>query len=162
VRRLEVSAAFLASSYAAAAVGSVYTSRGLGGWYQTLRKPAWTPAGKTIGRVWTLLYLLIGIAGSRAWQSRAATGPRSRALAWYAAQLGVNALWSAVFFGLRAPGAGLVSLVALWLAIAGWLRALLDVDRASAALAAPYLGWVTFAGVLNAVIWRLNRPGQAR
>ena len=145
-----------------AAIGSVYTSRGLDGWYQRLRRPAWTPAGQTIGRVWTLLHLLVGVAGSRAWRSRAAAEPRRRALAWCAARLGLNALWSAVLFGLRAPGAGLATLLGLWLAIGGWMRALLDVDRASAALAAPYLAWVTFAGVLNAAIWRLNRAGATR
>jgi tryptophan-rich sensory protein len=160
--RLGPWAAFLASSYAAEAVGSVHTRRGLDSWYQGLCRPACTPAGRTIGRVWTVLYLLVGVAGSRAWLCRAPAGPRRRALAWYAAQLGLNALWSAVFFGLRSPGAGLATLLGLWLAIGGWMRALLDVDRASAALAAPYLAGVPFAGVLNASIWRLNRPGATR
>lgn len=162
MRRLGPWAAFLASSYAAAAIGSVYTSRGRDGWYQGLRRPSWMPVGRTIGRVWTVLYLFVGVAGSRAWLSRAPAERRRRALAWYTAQLGLNALWSAVFFGLRAPRAGLAALVGLWLAIGGWMRALLDVDRASAPLAAPYLTWVTFAGILNATIWRLNRAGATR
>jgi tryptophan-rich sensory protein len=157
-------AAFLASSYLAAAVGSAYTSRGLRGWYQRLRKPGWTPSGRLIGRVWTVLYLLIALAGLRSWRADAPRAERTRTLGWYAAQLGLNALWSAVFFGLRAPGAALVTLVALWVAVAGWMRAMAGVDRVAVALAAPYLIWVTFAGALNAAIWRRNRrrePGAS-
>jgi tryptophan-rich sensory protein len=159
VDRLGVWAAFVVSSYLAAGVGSVYTGRGLRGWYQGLRKPGWTPSGRTIGRVWTVLYLLIGLAGGRSWRAGAPLARRAPALGWYAAQLGLNALWSAVFFGLRAPGAALLTLVALWLAVVGWMRAMARLDRGGVALAAPYLAWVTFAGVLNAAVWWQNRAG---
>jgi translocator protein len=155
---LDVWAAFLVSSYLAAAVGSAYTGRGLRGWYQRLSEPGWTPSGRLIGRVWTVLYLLIGLAGLRSWRADAPLAERAPALGWYAVQLGLNTLWSAVFFGLGAPGAALVSLAALWLAVAGWMRAMAGIDRPAVALAAPYLVWVTFAGALNAAIWRQNRP----
>jgi translocator protein len=158
--RLGVWAAFMGSSYLAGAVGSVFTARGLRGWYQRLQKPSWTPSGRVIGRVWTTLYLLIALAGIRSWRSRAPLSARADAQGWYAVQLGLNVLWSAVFFGLRAPGAALLTLVALWLAIAGWMRAMVRVDLAAVALAAPYLGWVSLAGVLNAAIWHRNRGAE--
>jgi len=126
------------------------------------RRLSWTLAGQTIDRVWTVVYLLVGVAGQRAWLTRRPAERRPRTLAWRAAQLSLSALQSADFFRLRALAAGLAAVLSVWLTIGGWMRALLDVGRARAALAAPCFAWVTFAAVLNATIWRLNRAGATR
>jgi tryptophan-rich sensory protein len=78
------------------------------------------------------------------------------ALTLFAIQLALNLLWSALFFGLKAPGAALAEIVVLWLAIAATLVAFWRIDRIAGLLFVPYLAWVSFAVALTAAIWRLN------
>ena len=75
----------------------------------------------------------------------------------YFGQLALNATWSFLFFGLHSPGAALVEIVALWLAILATIVTFARRDRLAAALLVPYLVWVSFAAFLNAAIWSLNR-----
>lgn len=84
---------------------------------------------------------------------------RSAVVAWFG-QLVLNIAWSAAFFGRRSPGAGLLVIVPLWAAIAGTVRLVAPLSRLGALLLLPYLAWTTFAAVLNASIWRLNRRGS--
>lgn len=72
-------------------------------------------------------------------------------------QLGLNVLWSYIFFGRRAPGWALVEIVCLWVSIAATIAAFSKISRNAALLMAPYLLWTSFATVLNYAIWRLNR-----
>jgi tryptophan-rich sensory protein len=103
--------------------------------------------------VWTTLYVLMGIAVWRAWR----TGPAARPLfAGYFVQLGLNALWSVLFFGLKQPGWALVDILGLWLVLL-WLQVgLWHTDRPAGVLWLPYLLWVSFATALNTAIVRLN------
>jgi tryptophan-rich sensory protein len=71
-------------------------------------------------------------------------------------QLVLNALWSWIFFGLRAPGVALVEILVLLLAIAATMAAGFRSHPLAAWLLAPYLSWVAFAAALNAAIWCLN------
>ncbi len=148
---------FLLTSYAAAGIGSLFTRHSLGPWYDGLRKPGWTPSGWIIGLIWSVLYTLMGIAAFLTWRKGDEKLEVRMSLGAYVIQLNLNILWSALFFGLRSPGWALAEIVVLWLSIAEWLRTTARVDRTAAALIAPYLAWVTFAGVLNARIWLLNR-----
>ncbi len=146
---------FLGLSFGAAALGGVFTGRSVLDWYPTIAKPSWTPPSGVIGLAWTILYPTIGVTGWLIWRagpSRAAT----LALACWGAQILLNAAWSGLFFGLRSPGAGVVGIVLLALAIAATIAASWRVAPVAALLFVPYLGWVTFAGALNAAIWRLN------
>lgn len=105
--------------------------------------------------VWTLLYILIAVSGWRVWRKIGFTD--IRAFAMYGIQLTLNLMWSLLFFGLNAVGAAFLELVLLWLAIAATLVLFLKYDRIAALLFAPYLAWVSFAGLLNVSIWMLNR-----
>jgi tryptophan-rich sensory protein len=151
----------LAVPFAAAALGGYATSRSVDTWYQTLERPAWTPSGRVIGTIWSVLYALMGLSSWLAWREhasgRASTARMQPAATWFVCQLGLNMAWSFAFFGLRSTVAGLAVIVALWLSIAAWIRALGQVNRPAALLQAPYLAWVSFAGYLNATIWWLNR-----
>ena len=150
-------------TYGAAAAGAAATRPRIGGWYQRLDKPRWTPPAAAFGPVWGVLYGMQALAAWTAW--RAGRPGRRRALAWYAAQLALNTGWSLVFFGLRQPGWALVEVGALWLAVAAATRELGRQAPAAAWLMLPYLGWVSFAAALNAEIWRrarradVSRPG---
>lgn len=120
-----------------------------GAWYDRLRKPSWQPPSKAFGPVWTVLYVLMGLASWRAW--RAGNG-----LGWYGVQLALNVVWSVIFFRFKAIRLALVDIVALWIAIVATIASFGASDSVAAWLMVPYLGWVTFAGVLNGTLVALN------
>ena len=138
--------------FCAAASGSLWPP---GEWYARLAKPSWTPPGWLFGPVWTALYLAMAVAVWRV--GRAGWSGRRGALACFLAQWALNAAWTPVFFGLRAPFIGLCVIVALLGAIAATLAAFARHDRVAAWLFAPYLAWVGFATALNFELWRSNR-----
>jgi len=135
--------------------GSLATRSSIPTWYAALAKPSWTPPGGLFGPVWTLLYLMMGTAAWLVWRKEGPSGARL-ALGLFLAQLLFNGLWSWIFFGLHRPGLALLDLALLWAGILATIRAFRLVSPAAAWLMAPYLAWVSFAGLLNAAIWRLN------
>jgi translocator protein len=148
----------LALPFVAAAIGSAATLPNLDDWYDGLAKPAFAPPNRVFGLVWTTLYLLMGAAHYFVNQADATVGAKRAANALYGLQLGLNALWSVLFFGLRSPLAGLVEIVALTTAIGLTIVAFARISKLAALLLAPYLLWTLFAAALNASIWCLNRP----
>lgn len=123
-----------------------------GEWYQALEKPAFNPPDWLFAPVWTALYVMIAVAGWRIWVRRDTHGAMS---VWWL-QLGLNFLWSPVFFTLRSPGAALLVISLLLMSILVFLRLTWERDRIAALLFMPYAAWVAFAAVLNASIWWLN------
>ncbi len=147
---------FLAAAFSSAAIGGYATAESVRTWYPLLHKPAWNPPAWVFGPAWTLLYTLMSIAAWRIWRKRD-QADTSRALGLFFAQLGLNALWSVLFFGLQKPAWALVEIAVLWLALAVIQRAFWRIDRIAGILWLPYLGWVTFATFLNTAIVWLNR-----
>jgi benzodiazapine receptor len=137
--------------------GAIFTARGVREWYPLLQKPSFTPPSWLFGPVWLTLYLLMGVALYRVWVHGAHTRDGRWALAFFALQLLVNALWSYLFFGLRNPALGLAGIFLLWLLIVMTLVLFAKVDRPATLLLIPYLLWVSFAMALNYAIWSLNR-----
>lgn len=145
-------------SLSAGLIGAlVVTGDGFSAWYSTIQKPSFTPPSWVFGPAWTTLYILMGVAAFLAWQKGLASRAVRIALAWFLGQLVLNALWTPVFFGLRRVGLALVVIVLLWVAIVITMNYVARVSRPAAVLLAPYLVWVSFATVLNASIWWLNR-----
>jgi len=151
---------FLGLTFAAAAIGGRLTVSSLASWYDTLRKPRWTPSGARIGLIWTVLYFLMAIAAWIVWRE-AGFAPL---LAWmtFAFQLGLNVAWSALFFGLRNPRAAFVEILGLWAAILLTLLAFATVSLVAGLLLVPYLVWVAIAGTLNLRVWQMNPVPSAR
>ena len=152
------SLAFAASALAVAAVagtGSVASIRAKED-YARLRQPSWAPPGAVFGPVWTVLYAMMATAAWLVWREKPRDSARP-ALAAYAAQLGLNALWSPLFFGLGKRGAAFADLALLWGSAAGTTALFARRNRLAAALLAPYLAWLTFAGALNWSVWRRNK-----
>jgi tryptophan-rich sensory protein len=150
---------FVAVSFAAAGVGQLAGPAGGGAWYRQLDKPAFTPPGWVFGPVWTALYLTMGLAAWLVWRRRGSADMRLP-LGLFGVQLALNAAWSILFFGLHEPRWAFAELVALWAAIAATTAAFFRVSRPAGGLMLPYLAWVTFAGVLNLAVWRMN-PGAS-
>ena len=146
---------WLAVAFIPAAIGFRFPAPG---YYARLRRPDWAPPGWLFGPVWTMLYTLMGVA---AWLVARKPGRVSRGpLALWGVQLALNATWTPIFFGLRAPALALANIMLLWLALVATIGAFFSRRRLAAGLLVPYLAWVTFATALNYAIWRRNRrPG---
>ena len=154
-----VLAAFIGAALAVGAIDAVFSpgfSATARHWYAALAKPGWAPPDSWFGPVWCVLYVMMGAAAWRVWGERYHRG-RGAALAAYAIQLLLNALWAPLFFGARNIGAGLFVSVALCLAIFWTIREFARVKAGAAWLLAPYLIWVGFASALNLSIWKLNQ-----
>jgi tryptophan-rich sensory protein len=152
-RRQDLAAlgAFLVLSALAGGLGSLATTPNIATWYAGLVKPAFNPPNSVFPVVWTILYVLIAIAGWLAWRHGAA-----RRLVPFFVQIALNVIWSFAFFAAHSPAAGLVIVAALWLAILWSILAFWPVSRAASWLLVPYLAWVSFAAVLNGAIFALN------
>ncbi|MCC5788025.1 MAG: tryptophan-rich sensory protein [Opitutales bacterium] len=123
-----------------------------GEWYGTLEKPSWNPPNWVFGPVWTVLYVMIAVAGWLTWKARPSL--RQPALLLWIGQLVLNGLWSAVFFGLQMPLAALLVVIALLALIVAFV--LTTPSRGARFLFLPYGLWVAFATALNAAIVWLN------
>jgi translocator protein len=148
-------AAWVAGCLGVSAIGGAVTRSSVGGWYQTLAKPAFNPPDWVFTPVWLALFVLMGIAAWRVWRRHGFSGAAAP-LGVFAIQLGLNLGWSILFFGLRAPGWALVEIVVLWTTVLATAILFYRADRTAGWLLVPYLLWVGFAVVLNAAIWRLN------
>ncbi|MFB6417694.1 MULTISPECIES: TspO/MBR family protein [Bradyrhizobium] len=123
-----------------------------GEWYAGLAKPGFVPPNWAFPVAWTILYIMIAVAGWRTFRR----DPSSKAMLVWATQLVLNFAWSPVMFTMHQIGAALVILIGLFVAIVTYIGIQTSRDRLAAALFLPYAAWVGLAGVLNAAIWRLN------
>ena len=141
---------------AAGGVGGIATSQSVEAWYPTLAKPEFNPPSWVFGPVWTTLYLMMGLAAGAIW-SLPESRERNVALGVYGLQLGLNVVWSFLFFGMRNPEMAFYEILALWLAIFATAILFWKLERWTGVILLPYLSWVTFASYLNFSIWQLNR-----
>jgi len=137
------------------ALGAVATETGPGSWYETIAKAPWNPPSWVFGPVWTVLYIVMGIALWLLWTAPAGD-QRRQALTLFWLQLGINLAWSWAFFGLESPWLALVDLVALIVVIVLFMRKAWWVVPVASLLMWPYLIWCGFAASLNAWIVLAN------
>jgi translocator protein len=142
----------IAICFSVAALGGLATAPNVPTWYAELNKPTWTPPGWLFGPVWSALYLCMAIAAWLVWRRGGSSVP----LFLFGAQLALNAAWSWIFFSFHNPGMALTELMLLWIAITATTVAFWRRSAWAGVLFVPYLAWVSFAGVLNFAIWRLN------
>jgi tryptophan-rich sensory protein len=140
----------IALCVAVGGLGSAATMPEIKGWYTGLNKPSFNPPNWVFGPMWSTLYVLMGFTASDAWADRSARRT-------FFIILLVNALWSLLFFGLHQPGLALIDILAYLILLALWIRQLWPQHRGYALLQLPHLLWVSFATVLNASIWWLNK-----
>lgn len=125
-------------------------------WYPTLVKPIFNPPNWIFAPVWTLLYIMMGIAAGLVWTSNTDGKTVQKALGLFAIQFGLNALWSYLFFGLHNPLLALIEIIVLLLLIFDTYTEFKKIDKVAGMLLLPYLAWVSFATILNASLWWLN------
>lgn len=135
--------------------GTIFTSPSITTWYTTINKPSFNPPNWIFGPVWTLLFALIGISLAIVWMKKDSLY-RKPALIMFAIQLGLNVMWSYLFFDLHNPQLAFIEIVALWIAILFNIYYAYKVNKTAGLLLIPYILWVSFASILNFVIWQLN------
>jgi benzodiazapine receptor len=146
----------IAASIAAGIPGSLVTTAGPETWYDTLVKPWFFPPPFVFAPVWTVLYILMGIAAYRVWMEGTDHPAVRSALALFAVQLILNMLWSVIFFGLQNPTLALADILLLLIVLIATAIRFSAVRRDAAWLLVPYVIWVCFATVLNLAIILLN------
>ena len=147
-------AGWLALPALAALLGGIASARSAE-LYLALDRPAWAPPSSLFGPVWTVLYVLMGVAAWLVWRERDRVPVRG-ALALFVVQLAFNALWTWLFFAWRQGGLAFAEIVALDVLVAATAAAFWRVRRLAGALLLPYLGWVLFATALTWAVWRRN------
>jgi translocator protein len=143
---------WLVVSHLAAVPGLLVATRAP---YDAFERPAWSPPGWVFGPVWTVLYVLMGVAAWLVWREGGWARQRGP-LSLFLVQLALNALWTPLFFGAGLRGWAFAEILVLWAAILATLLQFRQVSRTAAWLLVPYLAWVTFAAALTFAVWRLN------
>ena len=147
-------AGWLLVSFVAAALGGAASIQA-GPFYTQLARPGWAPPASLFGPVWTVLYVLMGIAAWLVWRVggfRAARAP----LTLFLVQLAFNALWTWLFFAWRRGALSFAEILVLWVLIVATQISFWRIRPLAGALLVPYLLWVTFASALTWAMWRLN------
>ncbi|MEJ2704532.1 MAG: tryptophan-rich sensory protein [Sedimentisphaerales bacterium] len=126
-------------------------------WYAQLSRPSFIPPDWTFGVVWPVLYVMMGISAFLVWNMDINRQQLKVALGVFALQLILNGLWTPIFFGLHLIGLALIEIVMMWAAILLTIFTFWRVSKPAALLLLPYILWVSFAVVLNASLFLLNR-----
>ncbi len=129
-------------------------------WYDKLEKPAFQPPRKVFGPVWMVLYASTAVGAFRLLKAPPSPA-RSKALSLWTAQLGLNAMWSKLFFGQRKAKASLVDSASNLIDSTALTYYASKVDRPAALLFVPMVAWLALATGVNEEIWRKN-PGAFR
>ncbi|AJY45747.1 TspO/MBR family protein [Martelella endophytica] len=151
MNKTAISAAFVIGTVIAGLLVGYITLPGE--WYAGLAKPPFNPPNWIFGPVWTVLYILIGRVGARAYFRRV---EHPNLLNLWIALLILNLLWSPAFFGLHQMVLALAIIILLLLGIIAFIAIARKRDPVSAGLFVPYLIWVAFATLLNASLLYLN------
>ncbi len=147
-----VLALFVVVSLVVAFFGTVYMP---GDWQSQITKPPWTPPRALFAPIWTLLHVMMAVGAWIVWRHHLHL-LRWPALAAFALQLILNALWSWMYFSAQDIGGALLTLTAVWAVLALTCALFFRVATVAGALLVPYLVWASFALALNFEIWRLN------
>jgi translocator protein len=142
------------------AVGSIaglFTRPEIDNWYKTIEKPDWQPPNWVFGPVWTLLYIMMGIALYLIWRSKAPVQKKRTAITLWVIQLVFNFFWSYIFFRQHQLDWALGEIIVLWFFILLTIFAFSRINKLAAWLLVPYISWVSFASILTYTIYQLNK-----
>lgn len=138
-------------------LGSLITQQSVTTWYPTLEKPFFNPPNWLFAPVWTILYVLMGIAAGFVWNKLENDKEAvKKALLFFTVQLLLNLFWSYVFFGLKNILLASIEIVILWLIIYETYVLFKKIEPKTSYLLLPYLAWTTFAAILTFSIYYLN------
>ncbi|MCD1294300.1 TspO protein [Methanocella sp. CWC-04] len=137
-------------------IGGAITAPNIMTWYGTLIKPSFSPPNWLFGPVWTILYILMGVALFLIWKKINEAPEAKTAIAFFGIQLVLNFFWSLFFFGLHSISLAFLDIVLLLIFIILTTMKFYRIDKTAAYLMVPYLLWVSFATILNLSLLLLN------
>lgn len=137
-------------------LSSFATQSSVNDWYAGLNKPSFNLPNWIFAPVWTILYIMMGVAAGIVWAKGVYHIWVKTALYHFGIQLLFNALWSIIFFGFKNPFAALLVILTLLVLLIFTIKWFKVVSKTAAYLLLPYLLWVCFATALNYKIWELN------
>lgn len=141
---------------AVGAIAGLFTNTEINTWYQDIDKPTWQPPGWVFGPVWTLLYVLMGVAFYLVWKSNAPAKAKRMAITLWVIQLVFNFFWSFIFFRQHQIDWALAEILVLWFFILLTIIYFSRISKLAAWLMVPYISWVSFASLLTYAIYQLN------
>lgn len=138
------------------AIAGMFTSQSVPEWYETLNRPTFNPPNWIFGPVWSTLYVIMGISLFLIWKQEVSK-ERNFAILIFLIQLLLNFGWSFIFFYFNMIGFALIEIILLWFSIIIMLLLFYKIKPIASYINIPYLLWVTFATVLNASYYFLNK-----
>lgn len=135
---------------------SLATMDSLRTFFDVLNKPSWTPPAWAFGPIWTILYILMGIALFLVWRKGFERRDIKIAILVFAIQLILNFFWTIIFFGFGSITGGLIEIIFLWIAILINIMLFYRISKAAGLLLVPYIIWVTIGSYLTYTIYILN------
>jgi len=138
------------------AIAGLFTADAVPEWYETLNRPSFNPPNWLFGPVWTTLYIFLGISLFLIWK-QSASKERNLAIFVFLLQQALNFGWSFIFFYFNLIGFALIEIILLWISIVIMIVLFYKIKPMAAYINIPYLIWVTFAAILNASYYLLNR-----
>lgn len=138
------------------ALSTPFTVTAIPTWYATLNKPFFSPPNWVFGPVWTILYILMGVALFLIVRQGLSNKKIKTASIYFLAQLALNYIWTPIFFALKEPLLALFVIIAMWVLLVLTILKFYPLSKTAAYLLVPYLLWISFATLLNASIVVLN------
>ena len=143
--------------FLAGGVGTIFTNGSLYTWYPHLIKPFFSPPNSVFGPVWTILYLLMGVSFYLIWKKGTKNKKVREAMMFFGIQLGINAIWTPIFFGAHNTLLALIVILLLWVFILKTILLFSKINKIASYLLYPYILWVSFATILNFSLYLLNK-----
>lgn len=137
-------------------IAGIFTANEIPEWYGSLNRPWFSPPNWVFGPVWTVLYLIMGYSFFIIWKLDPGRD-RNVAILVFMLQLFLNFCWTFIFFSFKMIGTALIEIITLWIMIVVMFSRFYRLKPVSAYLNIPYLVWVSFAALLNAAYFFLNR-----
>ena len=126
--------------------------------FKYLDQPFLSPPSWVFPVVWTILYILMGIASYLIYKDKNVITyeEKEKALLLYVVQLIFNFFWSIIFFNMQMFVFAFIWLIILWGMVLLLIIYAYKVNKKASYLLIPYILWLTFAGYLNIMIALLN------
>ncbi|XP_076755227.1 translocator protein [Xylocopa sonorina] len=137
--------------------GSYFTKKSIKPWYESLKRPVWTPPNWAFAPIWTTIYCTMGYSSYLVWRDGGGFKEAIVPLSIYGTNLILNWSWTPLFFGLRKIDWALYEIALLWGSTALMGVAFYNVNTVAGCLVVPYLAWTTLATALNYTIYRDNK-----
>ena len=146
---------FYLSTIVATSASLVWTVGGDAAWFANLNTPSFAPPNWLFGPVWTILYILIATSALMLVNS-ASHKLKNIAISLWALQMGLNIIWTPVFFGAYNLETAFYYIASLWVTILAYIIITFNINKWSSIVFIPYFMWVSFASFLNYTYWQIN------